>query len=231
MITYKINTSFNKNLGFEISYQQILQATLSVNDFLHTLTPILFKNIDFKTTGAMIGAIFCSKIIEFVPDTIVNPIEKGHPDIIPCSALNENVNEFSLRNYPQGLEIKGTIGNITQGANLRAGVKRINSLTGITWQAHHREVNNLMGIIWDFVSDTDDDSFFSPAITAVFFSDELNNDDWGTISGLTGRNTKVSGMIKSGKEKMGKGTILIIDDEAYISKYSKFLSIPEDLFE
>jgi hypothetical protein len=218
-------------LGFEISYQQVLQATLSVNEFLCTLTPILFKNIDFKTTGAMIGAIFCSKIIEFVPETIVNPIEKGHPDIVPCSALNENINEFSLRNYPEGLEIKGTIGNITQGANLRAGVKRINSLTGITWQAHHREVNNLMGIVWDFVSSTDDENFFLPAITAVFFSDELNTDDWGAISGLTGRNTKVSGMVKSGKDKMGQGTVLIIDDEIYIRKYSKFLGIPKDLFE
>lgn len=231
MITYKINTAFNKNLGFDISYQQILQATLSVNEFLFSLPPNLYRNIDFKTTGAMIGAIFCSKIIEFVPNTIVNPIEKGHPDIIPCNALNDEVNEFSLRNYPKGLEVKSTIGNIRKGANLRAGVKRIADLTGITWQAHHREVNNLMGLVWDFVNEIENENFYAPAITAVLFSDKLNTNDWGEISGLTGRNTKVSGMIKSGKDKMGSGIILLIDDENYVKKYSKILNISQDMLE
>ncbi len=231
MITYKINTQFQKKLGFDISYQHILQATQSVNEFLHTLPPILYKNIDFKTTGAMIGAIFCSKIIEFVPETVVNPIEKGHPDIIPSNALNGNINEFSLRNYPEGLEIKGTIGNLKTGSNLRSGIKRINNLTGITWQAHHREVNNLMGIVWDFINPTDTPDFLAPAITAVFFSEDLTTEDWGAISGLEGRNTKVSGMIKSGKDKMGHGTVLLYDNQEYIDKYSKILNIPNDLFE
>jgi len=222
MVNYKVNTQFQKNLGFDISHNEILQAVNSVNSFLCTLPPNLYRSIDFKTTGAMIGAIFCTKIIEFVPGTMVNPIEKGHPDIVPVSALGSS--EAVLRNYPRGMEIKGTIGNLRNGANLRAGVNRIEELTGITWQAHHREVNHLLGIVWDFVNDVD--NFNHPAITGVFFSDQLNPDDWGEISGTTGRNTKVTGMRSSGKSKMGQGVIILIDNEPHIEKYTRLLNIP-----
>ena len=130
-----------------------------------------------------------------------------------------------MRNYPTGLEIKGTIGNIRSGANLRAGIPRIEELTGITWQAHHREVNHLLGIVWDFVNNHN--GFYHPAITGVFFSDQLNQDDWGEISGTTGRNTKVTGMRSSGKQKMGEGVILLFDNEPHIEKYSRLLSIQD----
>ena len=222
MINYKVNSQFKKNLGFEVSHNEILLAVSSVNTFLCTLPPNLYSNLDFKTTGAMIGAIFCAKIVEFVPNTVVNPIEKGHPDIIPVSGLGSS--EAVLRNYPKGMEIKGTVGNLKKGSNLRAGVTRINDLTGITWQAHHREVNYLLGIIWDFVNDIE--GFNYPVITGVFFSDELNSDDWGEISGTTGRNTKVTGMLNSGKEKMGQGVIILYDSEPHIKKYTKLLNIP-----
>ncbi len=170
----------------------------------------------------MIGAIFCTKIVEFVPGTVVNPIEKGHPDIIPIIGLGSS--EAVLRNYPTGMEIKGTIGNLRNGAKLRAGENRIRELTAITWQAHHREVNHLLGIVWDFVNDVG--GFNNPAITGVFFSDQLNPEDWGEISGTTGRNTKVTGMRSSGKTKMGQGAIILLDNELYIEKYTRLLNIP-----
>ncbi len=130
MINYKINTNFQRHLGFDVSHNEILLAVNNVNTFLSSLPPNLYRSIDFKTTGAMIGAVFCTKVVESVPGTVVNPIEKGHPDIIPISGLGSS--EDVLRNYPIGMEIKGTIGNIKTGANLRAGEMRINELTGIT---------------------------------------------------------------------------------------------------
>lgn len=222
MIKYKVNQEFHKNVGFEINHSQILNAVNGVNMFLLTLPTNLFHSIDFKTTGAMIGAIFCTKIIDNVEGTAVNPIEKGHPDIIPISGINSS--EEILRNYPQGVEIKGTIGNLRNGANFRAGETRISALSGITWQAHHREVNNLLGIIWDFVNLNN--SFNYPALTGVFFSDNLTPNDWGEISGTTGRNTKVTGMLKSGKDKMGQGCILLYDNKIHINRYTQLLSIP-----
>ena len=222
MINYKVNSQFQRNLGFDISHKEILLAVSGVNTFLCTLPPNLYRSIDFKTTGAMIGAIFCTKIIEFVPHTVVNPIENGHPDIIPISGVDAS--EKDLRNYPKGMEIKGTIGSLKKDSNLRAGETRINSLTGITWQAHHQEVKYLLGFVWDFVNEIEE--FNYPAITGVFFSDELNTTDWGKISGTEGRNTKVAPMNTSGKDKMGQGVIILYDNESHIQKYSKLLNIP-----
>jgi hypothetical protein len=150
---------------------------------------------------------------------MVNPIEKGHPDVIPKAG--ENSSEQELRNYPEGLEIKCTVGNITKGANLRAGESRIEALEGITWQAHHREVEKLMGLVWDFVPSQHD--FNYPKITAIFYANNLVADDWGEISGVNGRNTKVTGMRVSGKRKMGKGWVALIDSQSYVSSYQSIM--------
>ena len=154
-----------------------------------------------------------------VTEAIVNPIEKGHPDVIPKGG--ETSSEEELRNYPVGLEVKCTVGNITKGANLRAGQPRINALEGITWQAHHQEVKELLGLVWDFVKS--EHEFNHPKVTAVFYANNLTIDDWGNISGTEGRNTKVTGMKVSGKEKMGQGWVALIDDHLYKQIYQKIM--------
>lgn len=217
-MNYKNNTKFSIDVGFTVTCENIESAVQQTNSILADLPSTLFRSIDYKTTSAMIGAVFCDTVANLT-EGIVNPIEKGHPDIIP--AYGANASEEELRKYPQGLEIKCTVGNIKTGANFRAGETRITDLTGITWQAHHREVEELCGLIWDFVDDGY--SFNYPAITGAFYSSELEEDDWGTISGTTGRNTKVTGMRTSGKEKMGKGWIVVIDNECYLEKYQRFL--------
>ena len=215
---YLTNNDFKINCGFEVIHTNILDAVSQTGAILSDLPSTLYKSIDYKTTSAMIGAIFCDNLAGFV-EGIVNPIEKGHPDIIPVKA--ENSTEEQLRNYPEGLEVKCTVGNITKGANLRAGQTRIADLTGITWQAHHREVKSLLGLVWDFVND--EKSFNFPIITAAFYSNNLEVSDWGEISGTTGRNTKVSGMVASGKSKMGKGWVVLLNKKEYQSTYTKLL--------
>lgn len=215
---YIINKDFRIYCGFEVTSSNILNALFQTNTILSDLPSPLYKSIDYKTTSAMIGAIFCDTLAGFV-DGIVNPIEKGHPDIIPPEA--QACSEEQLRNYPEGLEVKCTVGNIFQGANLRAGETRIHQLNGITWQAHHREVKALLGLIWDFVDN--EQAFNYPAITGAFYANNLIVDDWGKISGTTGRNTKVSGMNASGKCKMGRGWVAVIKRQEYVAKYTKLL--------
>ena len=217
-MNYKKN-NFNINLGFDVNDENILRTTDRLNDFLAILPPALYRNIDFKTTGALIGAVYCTKLSEEIKGAAVNPIEKGYPDIIPIDGLNAS--EEELRNYPTGLEIKGTIGNLKTGIKLSAGEPRIKSLSGITWQAHHREGKLLLGFVWDFINLIN--GFYYPAITAVYFTNKLDTADWGEISGITGRNTKVSGMRKSGKIKMASGNILIINEPHYIKRYKELL--------
>jgi len=220
-MSYLVNENFSINVGFPVTAVEVLQAVNETNNFLRSLPESLYKSIDFKTSGAVIGAIFCDKLADAIPNAAVNPIEKGHPDIIPSAGLGSS--EELLRNYPQGLEVKGTIGNIRQGANLRAGMRRIDDLTGITWQAHHREVNHLLGFLWDF--NNPHNGFNFPMLVGVFYTDQLIEDDWGAISGTTGRNTKVCGMLQTGKEKMGNGWIVLINQANYLTKLRRYLYI------
>jgi hypothetical protein len=214
---YQINHSFHYVSGFSVNAENVINAVIKANTTLLRNPVNLYRTVDLKTSSAILGAIFCDCLAQNIADAIVNPIEKGHPDIVPVSALKAS--EEELRNFPLGLEIKTTVGNVKTGAALKAGENRLDVLTGITWQAHHREVRELMGIIWDFNSSYND--FIFPMVTGVFFSPELILEDWGTISGTTGRNTKVCGMTATGRKKMKNGWIVI--HEKYAKKYNQLL--------
>lgn len=217
-MTYIINPKLKISCGFEVNSHHIESALDQTNEFLEIIPSSVYKNIDYKTTSSIVGSMFCHSIAN-VTGAIVNPIEKGHPDVIPKAGAKSS--EEELRNYPVGLEIKCTVGNITQGANLRAGQPRISSLEGITWQAHHREVKKLLGLVWDFVDSEHD--FNYPKVTGIFYADNLITDDWGKISGTEGRNTKVTGMISSGKQKMGQGWVALIDEQRYKEIYQNIM--------
>ena len=219
---YLYNSDFELDREFIVTGEDVLDAVDSTNHLLSALPKSVFTNIDYKTTSAIIGGFFCNELANICEGAIVNPIEKGHPDIIPSSG--QNASEAELRNYHTGLEIKCTIGNITIGENLRAGNTRVSVLENIVWQAHHRDVTELMGLVWDFYTPSSD--FNYPIITGVFYSDGLIEDDWGAISGTTGRNTKVSGMKSSGKIKMGDGWIVLLDDPTFLTTYQKILKFP-----
>ena len=223
MARYRVRDDFRIDVGFSVSATQVLEAVNLTNSNLIDLPLGLYRSLDYKTTSAIVGSIFCDSVARNTLG-IVNPIEKGHPDVIPPAGASAS--EEQLRNYPEGLEVKCTIGNIKQGANLRAGERRVERLTGISWQAHHREVEELMGLVWDFVQAKA--GFKYPGITAVFYSDTLTSDDWGKISGVTGRNTKVTGMRASGKRKMAAGWVLLTDDSTYLSAYSRVLGLAFD---
>jgi len=196
-----------------------IESTLDqTNQFLETIPATVYRNLDYKTTSSIVGSMFCHSIAE-ITDSLVNPIEKGHPDVIPKEG--ENSSEAELRNYPVGLEVKCTVGNVAKRTKLKVGQPRIHDLKGITWQAHHQEVEALLGLIWDFVNSEQEFSY--PKVTAIFYASNLTTEDWGSISGITGRNTKVTGMKASGKEKMGQGWIAVINDPLYKKVYGKIL--------
>lgn len=206
--------------GFAVKPAEIYQAIVMSAQLMQTLPFSLFNSLDLKATSGMIGAIFINYLAEQLGDAIPNPIEKGHPDIVPSRA--RLASEAKLRHYPEGLEIKCTVGNVTKGSGLQTGDVRIQNITGLTWQAHHREVESLLGLVWDFAG-YDHNGRKSPIITGAFFTDQLEKNDWGAISGTTGRNTKVTAMRLSGKQKMGEGWLVILNSPAYLSRYQKAL--------
>lgn len=218
---YLYNSGFSINCGFIVTAADVLAALTTTKQVLRALPLTLFTTIDLKSQSGIVGAIFAAELAAQV-SAIPNPIEKGHPDIVPPDAANAS--EAQLRNYPMGLEIKSTLGNVVQGSKLDAGHERIDLLTGITWQAHHRDVRSLMGLVWDFVGGRPGE-LSHPSITGVFFAASLAEDDWGAISGTTGRNTKVTGMKVSGRQKMATGCIVLLDDPRFRKKYAATLGV------
>jgi len=216
---FHVDTSFNINPGFRLTGTNVMHAAIQVQFQIEELPFALFKSIDLKALSGIVGALFATHIAEQT-GAIVNPIEKGHPDVIPKSG--ERATEAQLRNYPAGLEIKCTVGNVAKGSSLDPGQPRLPCLTGITWQAHHREVSSLMGIVIDFAGKDSGHGAY-PVITGVFYTDSLVVEDWGEISGTTGRNTKVTGMRVSGKQKMGRGWVLLAASKNYRESYEKIL--------
>ena len=222
--SYRVKDNVSIKCGFTVSSNDILESSNTTAKQLQMLPFLLYQNIDLKTLSSIVGALFAGSLAARV-GAIVNPIEKGHPDIVPLEA--HNATETQLRNYPEGLEIKTTVGNVSKKSNLHPGISRVSRLTGITWQAHHREVNSLLGLVIDFAG-----AVFNgkqcPLITGVFYSNALTFEDWGEISGTTGRNTKVTGMRLTGRNKMGSGWLLLLDSQEYIVNYSHFLKFVLD---
>jgi hypothetical protein len=200
-------------------------AAVQAAEELEALPFTLYRSIDLKTLSGIAGALFATHVARLT-GAIVNPIEKGHPDVIPSAGASAT--EAELRNYGEGLEIKCTVGNVQKGSQLTAGRRRLDQLTGITWQAHHREVTSLMGVVIDFAGNETSQGRF-PLITGIYFSSDLEVDDWGKISGTTGRNTKVTGMRSSGKSKMADGWVLILDEEGLFERYRRFLGSRETM--
>ena len=223
---YLKNENVKFDTGFEIDVDEVVEAIRQTNLALSALPFSLYKKIDYKTTSSIVGSMFCNELAD-ITSALVNPIEKGHPDILPKTAIDAT--EEQLRNYPVGLEVKTTIGNIPKGGNLRAGQPRVDVLTDITWQAHHRDVKKLFGLVWDFVPQAETNHQNPlPQSTGAFYSQHLVEDNWGKISGTTGRNTKVSGMLSSGKQKMGAGWVAILNDKKYLDTYGSILDVPSE---
>lgn len=216
---YRVRKGFSLHCGFAVGGEDVCAAATETAGLLQGFPFSLYQSIDLKTLSSIVGAVFVESLATRV-SALVNPIEKGHPDIVPSSA--HTATEAQLRNYPQGLEVKVTVGNVKQGSTLKSGQPRINALTSLTWQAHHQEVVSLMGLVVDFAGAAQGDKRF-PLVTGIFFADDLTASDWGKISGTTGRNTKVTGLRTRGKAKMGKGWVLLLDEGTYLTKYATLL--------
>lgn len=207
--------------GFQVHASNVVAAISQTDLVLASLPMTLYQTIDLKAQSGIVGAVFATELAKEV-GAVPNPIEKGHPDVVPVSA--QTASEAELRNYPRGLEIKATVGGVVKGSELCAGEARIDCLANVVWQAHHRDVRALMGLVWDFVEGRASNLAY-PSITGVFYSDELLEKDWGQIAGTTGRNTKVSGMKVSGRRKMAAGAIAVIDEPQHLASYAACLGV------
>ena len=80
-IVYRVRKKASISCGFNVSSSAILASSSSTAKQLQMLPFSLYQSIDLKTLSSIAGAIFVGCLASNV-GAIVNPIEKGHPDII-----------------------------------------------------------------------------------------------------------------------------------------------------
>lgn len=190
----------------------------------------VFGILGIRNLSAFVGETF-AKSLELKSSGLLksNPHQDGYPDLLLMD--EEGLNDWEklsqkLRDKSPfspfangGIEIKATCGSVPTPAQcLKMGIEkpdigdqRIKVLKGYDWKAHHRETNNLIGILWDFIDRV-------PRIVALFYSSNLNTNDWSRIIQPReggGRTTSVSIMTRDGVRKMYNGTVLVLNDKRY----------------
>lgn len=193
--------------------------------------------LGMRNLSAFIGELFAASLIHESSSRLKkNPHQDGYPDLLLMDdegvMLWERLNGRLREKGPfspfetGGFEVKATCGSVPHPAWFAKrgqekpdiGDERINVVRGYDWKAHHRETNNLFGIFWDFVDAT-------PTIVAVFYSNVLDESDWGRIVQPReggGRTTSVSIMTRAGVKKMYDGWLLAIADKRYKDFFNRY---------
>lgn len=207
-----------------------------VIDTILTDIPVdIFEILGMRNLSAFVGELF-GKSLERVCRGRYrsNPHQDGYPDLLlmdetgerewaALEAANRLKEKGPFSPFGNGgLEIKATCGAVPTPKECARrnvtkpdmGETRIDLLRGYDWKAHHRETNNLLGLLWDF------DDQGAPRVMAVFFGNDLTEDDWGAIVQPReggGRTTSVSIMPRSGVRKMYENWLVVEDDPRYIN--------------
>ena len=248
MNNYKFNNNreikFTSTLGVEISLDILLfeQALAETNKIITEISNIevdLFSILGMRNLSATIGEVFV-KSFEKASNKyfLSNTHQGGYSDFILLDdnghkILNQLKNNNDMRAKAPfspfsngGLEVKATVGSVpTPNQCAKKGLTkpslgdtRIGLLKNYDWKAHHRETTNLIGLTWDFIDGL-------PRITAIFFSPNINTEDWSKIVQPKeggGRTTSVSIMTREGVKKMYQDWICVIDDTDYTAFFNKY---------
>lgn len=220
---------------------EVIKTALSITnrkiDILNENAPELFEILGMRNLSAFVGEVFVRSLVEASNGILMkNPHQDGYPDLLIMtdegSALWDTLKVNNQAKSPfsgfetGGIEVKATCGSvpdpkffIKQGIRKPdIGDERIAFTRGYDWKAHHRETTNLIGLYWDFIDR-------KPIICAVFFGDNLNENDWGKIVQPKeggGRTTSVSIMTREGIFKMYQNWLAVIDDKRYVDFLDKF---------
>ena len=218
-------------------------SLLSAIDTAHQLIDEIYSiDLDIATIlglrnlSAFFGELMASAVIRTTNGLFrPNPHQDGYPDLLlmdelgkrAWNELRDQLNEkLPFSPFPGGgIEVKATCGAVRSPADCRKrgfqrpalGDTRVACMTGYDWKAHHRETNNLAGILWDFIDQR-------PRIVALFYSSQLNIEDWSEIVHPRkggGRTTSLSIMKPSGIRKMYNGWLCVLKTGGYIEFINK----------
>lgn len=248
IVNKSANTNYssgnNKNAYFscDMVERAVVDCHAVVDKILHDIPVDVFAILGMRNLSAFLGELF-AKSLEIESNGLFksNPHQDGYPDLLLLDDEGKRLWQQLEKNGELrakapfspfangGIEVKATCGSVpTPREAAKKGLEkpgmgdtRIDVLKGYDWKAHHRETNNLLGLLWDF------DEKRSPRIVAVFFGNDLTENDWGKIvqpKAGGGRTTSVSIMPRAGVKKMYNNWLLVLDDNRYksfLNKYNK----------
>jgi hypothetical protein len=239
----EIRFKSSKGISTKVEIQIFKDALKDTHDVIDTILkdiPVdIFEILGMRNLSAFIGELYV-KSFERISDGeyLSNPHQDGYPDLLLMDTngrdifnelknLGESFSKAPFSPFENGgIEVKATVGSVPTPAQCakkgltkpQLGDTRIHLMKSYDWKAHHRETNNLLGIIWDFINGI-------PRITAIFFSPNLNKEDWSAIVTPKeggGRTTSVSIMKRHGVRKMYDNWICVLEDENYINFLNKY---------
>lgn len=240
--TYLSGKKKRADLSCEMIRKSVIDCHTVIDNILNNIPVDVFSILGMRNLSAFVGELFAKNLeAESKGDFKSNPHQDGYPDLLLLdehgkALWDELKRKGELRAKGPfspfengGIEVKATCGSVPSPKEAakkgmekpEMGDTRIDVLKGYDWKAHHRETNNLLGLLWDF------DKKKSPRIVAIFFGNNLTENDWGKIVQPKeggGRTTSVSIMSRAGVKKMYDNWLLVIDDDRYknfINKYNK----------
>lgn len=245
IINRQSDTSFLSSQGEKIAIEKetFTRALLDCQSVIKQITneiPVdIFRILGMRNLSAFIGELFVISIAKESNHIFLkNPHQDGYPDLLLMDDQGKRIFEILKRQGKLrekspfspfangGVEVKATCGSVPSPKKCASmgiekpdiGDTRINIMQSYDWKAHHRETNNLIGILWDFHDHI-------PQIVAVFFGNNLTENDWGKIVQPKeggGRTTSVSIMPRNSVKKMYENWIAVIDDQRYIDFFNKY---------
>tara|TARA_Y100001933_G_scaffold89881_1_gene90920 strand:- start:455 stop:1156 length:702 start_codon:yes stop_codon:yes gene_type:complete len=202
-----------KSSKLEVSY--LLRALKKTNKQLINASKIssgmaldIFDVMDLRMLSGMIGEMFCYNLSNICFNLKKNPNIDGYPDLCDTSSsLGKKLFEKNQSNefidFPYGgLEIKNTFGTKSSGILLNHREQRLSKINKrLVWKAHHQRTNYLLALHSDYMRRI-------PQIIAMFFANNLCEDDWtskqnpkkgSTMTSFTQTKTSAYEKLKMGK--------------------------------
>lgn len=192
-------------------------ALIALERFTASLRVPVSELLGMRNLSSLVSAVVAAEVAAVLGERVLlNPHQDGYPDLLPrtsgFNAYAERVraegawSDKSRWTDPGfgGIEVKATNGNTPAAkkvAKRALGEERSDIIMGFDWKAHHRETKALLGCTWDFVDGI-------PTVTALFWRNDLAEEDWGKIVAPKeggGRTTSVSIMSRHGLAKMARG--------------------------
>lgn len=219
------------DVGHRKAVEAIIEYNKTVGLIQKDIPVDIFALLGMRNLSSFLGEIYAQCLSRCVDILAPNPHQDGYPDLLLLDTHGTQIYEAlkkqsKLRDkapfspFPNGgIEVKATCGSVPSPAVLYKkglqkpliGEQRISLAMSYDWKAHHRETNQLLGLYWDFLDGV-------PFIAGVFYSSQLDEEDWGKIvkpKDDGGRTTSVSIMSKTGIKKMYLNWVAVVAEEQY----------------